>query len=603
MKKRAFTLVELAIALTIIGLLVGGSFKVMKMMREKAKTQEAKEQVIAAKNAVLGYVIEYPNLPSVAEFDANLSTSKDPNHPIFYAADVTLSNPNYDVCAFNSTALKVNNRGSTIDNVAFVVAHEGANYNMQTALNGSVVNIYAPFTQIDDNATLINRAEDYDDIVEWVTLEQLKNEIGCANRPFRFITDKLPNAKVGVTYPDLNVSAEAKLVVENNISAVNITCNPTSLNGINYDNINFKFSGTPTVATTAKFTCTATENPPSSRTITKDFVISIDPYLNKPKGESCTNDSECASGICVGSICRSGVATEPCIDGGDCQSGICIGGICQAGAVTNSCNSGNDCLSGFCALGVCTSGAFGVACDNDGGDCKSGICYNNICSGAIGQNCGGVNTNCLSGYCDSNTSKCASIPYDTNSSGGGGSGGGGSGGSGTAPLCSLASSALFINPGSPATLNYTITNGPVSGTFTPTSGGCSSISGSTGGSCTTANLAVTTTFVLNVSNAYGNGTCNTKVSVAKTEYRVWNNTGSRRDFMIDGICRRVNNNGEITTTSPLRRLNSGESIIQYSSSNTTCSSGEVANLTFNQAAQVDINGDADGQVNFSGTDR
>ncbi|MDD5401217.1 MAG: type II secretion system protein [Sulfurimonas sp.] len=619
MGKRGFTLIELSIVLTIIGLMIGGSFKVMKMMREKAKTQEAKEQVLAAKNAVIGYASKAYYLPLNSEFDANLSTSKDPNHLMFYAADNNLKYD--DICAFNSTALKVNNKGSTIDNVAFVMAHEGANYNMQTGINANTINIYTPFTKIDDNATPINRAEDYDDIVEWVTLEQLKNEVGCVDKPFRFITDKLPNAKVGVLYPDLNASAEAKLVVENNISIVTISCNSVSPKGINFVSPNF--SGTPSEAGTATFNCSATETAPSSRTITKSFVITIDPYLNKAKDLNCTQDSECTSGICyagicrsgtasepcgnggdcqsgicVSGICRSGVASDPCVTGGDCKSGLCIGGVCQAGAVTNSCNRGNDCISGFCAGGVCTTGAFGVACDNDNGDCKSGICYNGVCSGAIGQACGGANTNCLSGYCDSNTSKCAITPSGSGS--GGGSGGGGGGG-GVAPSCTLASSVSVVNMSNPATLNYTIVGGPASGTFSPVSGGCSNFSNSTGGSCTTANLTRNTLFALSVTNAYGSGACSTGVCVAtKTEYRIYNDTGARWDFMVDGVCRRVNNNSEITTTAPLRRLNAGESIIQYSSSNTTCS-GEVARITFNQVVCADT--DADGLVNFSGADR
>jgi hypothetical protein len=84
-----------------------------------------------------------------------------------------------------------------------------------------------------------------------------------------------------------------------------------------------------------------------------------------------------------------------------------------------------------------------------------------------------------------------------------------------------------------------------------------------------------------------------------TGYRVWNNTGARRDFVVDGTCRRVNNNSEITTAA--LRLSSGETIDRYSTNNGTCGGGVVSQLNFSTAATVDT--DNDSQVNFSGTNR
>lgn len=489
MGKRGFTLIELSIVLTIIGLMIGGSFKVMKMMREKAKMAEAKEQVLGVKNAVLGYASKEYFLPLNSEFDGNLSTSKDPNHPIFYTADNNLKYD--DICAFTTTSLKVNNRGITIDKVAFVIAHEGANYNLQTGLDANnTVKIYSPSDKVDDNTTIMNNANhEYDDIVEWVTLDQLKNEIGCVDKPFKFITDKLPNAKVGVLYPDLNISAEAKLMVENNISAVNINCSPTSQKGINF--ISANFSGTPTEAGTATFNCSATEAVPSSRVITKEFLITIDPNYNKETNATCTLDSECSGGYCVNNRCSSGLSGNTCINGGDCvsgycasgvcvtgaagencddsgdcQSGLCINSICQAGAIGDACSNNNNCLSGFCAdvdpsanINLrCTTGVFNDYCDN-GGDCKSGICQGGLCSGYMGDTCT-ANAECLSGYCDSNRT-CASIPVDSNGSSSGGGGGGG-GGTITYTVSSISNGSYTLNGGSCKT---GVTNGVASGTY------------------------------------------------------------------------------------------------------------------------------------------
>ena len=81
-------------------------------------------------------------------------------------------------------------------------------------------------------------------------------------------------------------------------------------------------------------------------------------------------------------------------------------------------------------------------------------------------------------------------------------------------------------------------------------------------------------------------------------YRVWNNTGARCDFRVAGTCRRVNNNGEITTTA--LRLISGGTIYRYSTQNGTCGGAVQATLNFDQAVSADA--DHDCMVNFTGTD-
>lgn len=82
-------------------------------------------------------------------------------------------------------------------------------------------------------------------------------------------------------------------------------------------------------------------------------------------------------------------------------------------------------------------------------------------------------------------------------------------------------------------------------------------------------------------------------------YRVWNNTGSRFDFIINGTCIRANNNTEITTGA--LQLNSGGTIDRYATSDGSCGGVIQAQLSYNSAASADSNGN--GQVNFTGTDR
>lgn len=390
MQKRAFTLIELSIVLTIIGLLIGGSFKVMKMMREKAKTAEAKEQVLGAKNAVFGYAAKEYFLPLNSEFDANLSTSKDPNHPMFYTADNNLQYD--DICAFTTTSLIVINRGSTINNVAFVVAHEGANYNMQTALIANVVTIHGADSQVDDNTTPVNIAEPYDDVVEWVTLKQLQDDVGCVDKQFRFVTDKLPNGKVGVQYPSL--SGTAKLEVENTLpgETVSMDCTLRPQHGIDFNTTTdgFNFYGIPATATILQFNCNATVSN-SNQSAQKKFSITIDPDYSI--GASCLIGSDCISGYCASGLCTTGVIGQPCDNNGsDCKSGICYNNFCSGGFVADGCSVDADCVSGPCVSNACTDGGAGStsgsggsagALCSDQSDCAAGL----QCSGPNPKTC------------------------------------------------------------------------------------------------------------------------------------------------------------------------------------------------------------------------
>ena len=270
MKKSAFTLVELSIVLVIIGLLVGGSFKVLKIMRDRAQISRAQDDVKVAKEAVIGNAILNGNtLPSVTFFNQNLSPVKDNQHPLFYGDDTNLENTN--ICSFNATNLKVVTPTKTINNVAFVVASEASNHNMQTALKDDgggnfSVHTYTYATKVDDNTSPVNIVDYYDDIVDWVTLAQLQKELQCSSKPFAFINQSLPTAEVNETY-------SATLYVENNVTNVNIICNPDKNMGITFSDPSF--SGKPNQAGTNSWYCTASEVSPSTRTVTKHYVITI----------------------------------------------------------------------------------------------------------------------------------------------------------------------------------------------------------------------------------------------------------------------------------------------------------------------------------------
>ena len=270
MKNKAFTLIELSIVLVIIGLIIGGSFKVLKSMQENAKITNAKDNVQTAKNAVLGYAMSASLLPTKTFFESDLSPIKSNQHQLMYARDNTFDTTN--ICALQTTILSVqiddrNGSSHTIPNVAFVIASESANKNMQTSI-AATIEVRKPYEDIDDEPNPVNHVEEYDDIVDWMTLAELQKSVGCSEKPFKFLNSDLPKGRFGQSY-------SATLYVENNISNVNITC--TSTNEKNITTSASVFSGTPNSTGTSLRDCNATELAPGSRSISKQFVITIDP--------------------------------------------------------------------------------------------------------------------------------------------------------------------------------------------------------------------------------------------------------------------------------------------------------------------------------------
>lgn len=140
-----------------------------------------------------------------------------------------------------------------------------------------------------------------------------------------------------------------------------------------------------------EYTLFANENQIASTTIT---------VSKKTNNASCTNNSECASGHCISSVCRECGDDEHCSSGEFCNtSNVCEtprpnGSVCRGDAQ--------------CSGGLCVDSACGNCMDDT--DCAGGEFCNesNICEvlRVNGEACvtGSV---CESGYCESNI--CASL--------------------------------------------------------------------------------------------------------------------------------------------------------------------------------------------------
>ncbi len=99
------------------------------------------------------------------------------------------------------------------------------------------------------------------------------------------------------------------------------------------------------------------------------------------------------------------------------------------------------------------------------------------------------------------------------------------------------------------------------------------------------------TFGLSISQVIGLHICE--------EYRVWNDTGNKNDFEMDGGCFDILDAAEITIDGS-RVLQNGEDIIQHSTSNGSCGGGTYT-LNYNEAIFSDNNTDC--CIEISGDDK
>ena len=223
---KGVALLYVVMLLMFIGVAIGAVALLTGPLAKKSKTIEARNVIDSAIRSVIGYAAANRRLPTTTDFTNVASKTNDAwGNPLYYIVDGNLapSSPALSsdyICGRDSTAITVRNcrnagcsagNFSDTPNVAFIVLSKGANFNNQTAATQSVtvattINVYDAGLVIDNYAADLpegQRDEPYDDIVKWVTLEELKSKAGCYGAtPGRFIilNNELPDACIGLPY-------------------------------------------------------------------------------------------------------------------------------------------------------------------------------------------------------------------------------------------------------------------------------------------------------------------------------------------------------------------------------------------------------------------
>ncbi len=208
---KGFTLVELAIVLVIIGMLIAVGAGMMGPLVKTAKYNETRETVNAAVSGMIGFGTTNNRLPNTTEFPSTVRTPKDSwNNSLYYIPDASLINTTAGgICGRKTTGISIvlcPDSGcaaptSTIPNIAFAVISGAANFNIQTGNSAGTVRVYNPdIAGIDNYAGDMTRLEAYDDIVKWMTLDELRIRSGCTGAQLKIINSELPSGKSGSSY-------------------------------------------------------------------------------------------------------------------------------------------------------------------------------------------------------------------------------------------------------------------------------------------------------------------------------------------------------------------------------------------------------------------
>ncbi len=191
--KYGFTLIELSIVLVILGLIIGTMAPLFMTMSKKNKLSSGRKIVETARDELKGEFLQTKTLPMTL---STIGHTTDPwQNPLFYIGAPWFAGRN--ACGWldagnSATGLVVCLDGDCTNkqktNIAFIIGSSGANFNRQTStltkvpgIGAAVVRLYSYGTTTDEYfaAPDPTRPEQFDDIVEYVSLNELLQMIDC----------------------------------------------------------------------------------------------------------------------------------------------------------------------------------------------------------------------------------------------------------------------------------------------------------------------------------------------------------------------------------------------------------------------------------------
>lgn len=206
--QNGFSLVELAVSLVVIGLLIGLGTAMVGPLMTSIKVRESRENLGSAVESVNSWASGNNRLPDATEFGSTVRTPTDAwGRPLRYLFDNKLFSPaNKDtICGKKSTVVTLTDaNGAVIQNVAYVILSHGDDPTTSvagsfTTLDGTAITASAVLSVPPNPRSIVIPATS-DDLVRWVTLDELRTKVGCQGAQMRVVNNELPYGYVNSPY-------------------------------------------------------------------------------------------------------------------------------------------------------------------------------------------------------------------------------------------------------------------------------------------------------------------------------------------------------------------------------------------------------------------
>jgi len=219
---KGFSLIEMAIVMVIFGLVLASASSILTLFVNRGGAEKTRQMIASDKSALISSVQKGKKLPIQSAFSTSVSYPQDSfNHQFFYYADpildktmsgwnlVDLTDIN-TVCGsgYTNTEVWICNNANCADaadyvkisNIAFVIASGGENKALQTINNNGIIRVYPQGTDAIASNSDTDLKMKYDDIVDWMSLDELRSKVGCEGESIKFVTQTMPYAKKGTAY-------------------------------------------------------------------------------------------------------------------------------------------------------------------------------------------------------------------------------------------------------------------------------------------------------------------------------------------------------------------------------------------------------------------
>ena len=217
-RPKGFTLVELAVSLVVIGLLIGLGTAMVGPLMNSIKVRESRENLGAAVESINGWASGNNRLPDNStgnsySFASVVRTPADAwGRNFIYLYDNNLASGTITkdtICGRRSTTLSLtdSSSGATIPNVAYIIFSYSDDAESNTTLTSGTLTpapvnppkIEASSYVATGNAATVS-ADTANDLVRWVTLDELRTKVGCQGPQLRIINNELPYGAVPNAY-------------------------------------------------------------------------------------------------------------------------------------------------------------------------------------------------------------------------------------------------------------------------------------------------------------------------------------------------------------------------------------------------------------------